>query len=115
LLPARKAKLLSEKHQYATELLKEFGLQDRMNYFPNQISGGEQQRAAIARALVMKPKYIFADEPTGNLDTKNGQIVIELLQRVNRTTGATIVFVTHEPEYAAAAKRQIVVVDGQIS
>ncbi len=112
LLPARKMNLLKNREAYAIELLKKFGLEERMHYFPNQISGGEQQRAAIARALVMKPKYIFADEPTGNLDSANAKVVIELLREVNRETGATVIMVTHEAEFAEQAKRQVVMVDG---
>lgn len=114
LLPARKLGLQNEKLAFARKLLEDFGLKERMDYFPNQVSGGEQQRAAIARALIMKPKYIFADEPTGNLDTSNSKLVIDLLERVNRETKATVIMVTHEPTFAARAHRQITMVDGRI-
>jgi putative ABC transport system ATP-binding protein/lipoprotein-releasing system ATP-binding protein len=78
------------------------------------MSGGEQQRVAIARALIMQPKYIFADEPTGNLDSVNGKIVMDLLKRVNQELGATLVVVTHEPDYARMAGREIFLSDGRI-
>ncbi|MEQ1876081.1 MAG: ABC transporter ATP-binding protein [Bdellovibrionia bacterium] len=115
LLPARKDKSQEKKKTYALELLETFGIADKAARFPSQISGGEQQRVAIARALVMKPKYVFADEPTGNLDTANGKIVMDLLKKVNREMGTTLVIVTHDPDYAALATRKIVVVDGRLS
>ena len=115
LMPARNRGLHHEKHEQAIALLKEFDIADKANHFPSQMSGGEQQRVAIARALIMEPKYIFADEPTGNLDSANGNIVMELLKRINRDRGATLVIVTHEPEYASMAQRALVLVDGYIS
>lgn len=78
------------------------------------MSGGEQQRAAIARALIMDPGLIFADEPTGNLDTANGDKTMEIFKRRNKENGTTILYVTHDPEYAALADRRINMVDGQI-
>ncbi|MCC6278682.1 MAG: ABC transporter ATP-binding protein [Oligoflexia bacterium] len=114
-LPSRKSGDVEQKIPYALELLAEFGLQDKTKRLPSQLSGGEQQRVAIARALIMKPKFIFADEPTGNLDTTNGITVMKLLQRVNKEFGATILLVTHEPDYAAMASRQIFIADGKLS
>ena len=115
LMPARNLGLHHEKRDQAIALLKEFDIADKANHFPSQMSGGEQQRVAIARALIMEPKYIFADEPTGNLDSVNGNIVMELLKKINRERGATLVIVTHEPEYASMAQRALVLVDGYIS
>ena len=93
--------------------LESVGLSHRLNYFTNQISGGEKQRVAIARALVTEPAIIFADEPTGNLDSKSGNIVMSILQRLN-DEGHTIILVTHETETANHAKRVIRVKDGNI-
>lgn len=115
LMPARNLGLHHEKKEQAIALLKEFDIADKADHFPSQMSGGEQQRVAIARALIMEPKYIFADEPTGNLDTVNGRIVMELLKKINQERGATLVIVTHDPDYARMARREIVLVDGRIS
>ena len=114
LLPARNLKLHKEKKQLALQFLEEFGIADKAHRFPSQMSGGEQQRVAIARALVLHPRYIFADEPTGNLDSVNGLKVMEILKRENKDHGTTIVLVTHDPDYAAMAKKEIYLVDGQI-
>lgn len=96
----------------AEELLTRFGIYDRKDYLPNKISGGQQQRVAIARALIMSPKVIFADEPTGNLDSKNGAEIIKLLGELNRDFGVTIVVVTHEESIARKTKRQLFIKDG---
>lgn len=96
----------------ALELLTRFGIYDRKDYHPNKISGGQQQRVAIARALIMSPKIIFADEPTGNLDTKNGKEIIRILSELNRDFGVTIVIVTHEERIARKTKRQLFIRDG---
>lgn len=114
LLPARKAGQYKERESFALELLNEVGLKGYENRFPHELSGGEQQRVAIARALIMKPKYIFADEPTGNLDSVSGTIVIDLLEKFNREYGTTIIYVTHDREFAERAKRKIQIVDGII-
>lgn len=114
-LPARKHGLHAQKESRARELMDQFGLSGKYDRLPSQLSGGEQQRVAIARALIMDPKYLFADEPTGNLDTYNGQVVMELLKEVNRRREMTIVLVTHEPDYAAMASRSIFLVDGRTS
>ncbi|MBV2168744.1 MAG: ATP-binding cassette domain-containing protein [Bdellovibrio sp.] len=79
------------------------------------MSGGEQQRVAIARALIMQPRYIFADEPTGNLDTRNADIVMQILKRTNKELGTTIALVTHEPDFAAQADREIYLIDGRLA
>lgn len=93
--------------------IKAVGLFHRINYFSNQLSGGEQQRVAIARALVNNPTIIFADEPTGNLDSKSGQQILEILEELNNE-GRTIILVTHEEDTAKHAKRIIQLCDGQI-
>lgn len=98
----------------ATEVLESVGLGHRLNYFTNQISGGEKQRVAIARALVNQPSVIFADEPTGNLDSKSGVQIMEILQKLNQA-GNTIILVTHETFTAEHAKRVITVRDGLIA
>lgn len=115
LLPARKAGKHLEYSDRAQQLLESFGLGDKAKRLPSQLSGGEQQRVAIARALIMEPKYIFADEPTGNLDSKNGRIVMDSLKKVNRENKTTIVLVTHEESYASIATRQIFLEDGRLA
>ncbi len=98
----------------ARELLDEVGLSPRVDHFPAQLSGGEQQRVAIARALSRQPKLILADEPTGNLDTKTGRQVIDLLFGLQRRREATLVLVTHDDKLAAACARTIRMADGRI-
>jgi len=115
LMPARNHGLHIEKRDRALQLMKEFDIADMVDHLPSQMSGGQQQRVAIARALIMEPKYIFADEPTGNLDSVNGNIVMKILKQINEERGATLVIVTHEPEYARMAQREIVLKDGYIS
>ncbi len=99
--------------ELAKKALDSVGLSHRLNFYTNQISGGEKQRVAIARALVCDPAVIFADEPTGNLDSKSGNIVMEILQRLNNQ-GRTIILVTHEQDTANHAKRIIRVRDGRL-
>lgn len=103
-----------ERRRRATEALSRVGLKHRLEHRPSQLSGGEQQRVAIARALVGDPRVVLADEPTGNLDTKTGHEVMDLLARLNEEQGVAIVLVTHEPEVAERARRQIHIRDGQI-
>ncbi len=103
------------RRRLAAEALTRVGLAHRLEHRPNQLSGGEQQRVAIARALVGKPQVVFADEPTGNLDTRNGTEVMALLDELNSEFGVAIVLVTHEPEIAAHARRQIQIRDGLIA
>lgn len=115
LMPAIKAGVVKEKRKYAEELLERFNLQHRMTHLPSQLSGGETQRVAIARALIMNPQYIFADEPTGSLDTTNASIVMNIFSEINKTNGCTVVYVTHDLDFAALAQKQITLVDGEIS
>lgn len=100
--------------QLVKEAIKAVGLDHRINNFSNQLSGGEKQRVAIARALVNKPSIIFADEPTGNLDSKSGNAIMEILEDLNEA-GHTIILVTHETDTAKHAKRIIKIVDGLIA
>ena len=104
----------SRRMKIAAEALETVGLSDRALHRPNQLSGGERQRVSIARALVTQPKIILADEPTGNLDSKNGQLVMELLSRLNKEKGITLIIVTHNMEIAAVAGRIIKMRDGKI-
>lgn len=104
---------LKKRRRLALQTLKKVNLDDRADHFPNQLSGGEQQRVAIARALVNQPSIIFADEPTGNLDTKSGAEIMRVLQKLNQA-GNTIVVVTHETHIAKFAQRKIKIVDGEI-
>ncbi|MEM5799796.1 MAG: ATP-binding cassette domain-containing protein, partial [Candidatus Aenigmatarchaeota archaeon] len=101
----------NDKEERARELLKQVDLAHRMYNFPNQLSGGEMQRVAIARALANNPKIILADEPTGNLDTKRGEEIINLLEKLNKE-GRTIIIVTHDLNIAKRAKRKIMIKDG---
>ncbi len=96
------------------ELLERFHIADKQNSYPNKISGGQQQRTAIARALIMMPRLILADEPTGNLDTKTGQDILDLLVSLNRKEKLTVVIVTHDPTIAARTKRRIHITDGKL-
>ena len=98
----------------AREVLDRVGLADRLHHFPTQLSGGEQQRVAIARAFANAPRILFADEPTGNLDGGTGSRIVELLESLNRESGATIVLVTHDTAVAARANRTIRLRDGVI-
>jgi putative ABC transport system ATP-binding protein len=103
-----------ERRDRAHEVLRLVGLGERLDHMPNQLSGGQQQRVAIARSLVNRPALILADEPTGNLDSKTSAEIMELFQNLNDKEGITIVLVTHEPDIAGYAKRQIVFKDGLI-
>ena len=103
----------SERKARVTEMMKRMNISHRAKHFPQQLSGGQQQRVAIARACVANPKLILADEPTGNLDSKNGKEVMELLKELNQE-GTTIVMVTHSQKDASQAQRTIDLFDGQI-
>lgn len=98
----------------AEDLLKRFGIWERRNFYPNKVSGGQQQRAAVARALIMKPSVILADEPTGNLDTASGDEIMDLLASLNKELGVTIMVVTHELEIAEKTRRRIYMRDGKV-
>ena len=104
---------LKEAEDNAVKLLKRVGLGHRLNHRPNQLSGGEQQRVAIVRALVNNPRLVLADEPTGNLDSKSGEEIMEILQSLNKE-GRTIIMVTHEKYTAECAKRILHIKDGMI-
>ena len=110
---ARK-KLGYDSNEKALSLLTRFGLTDKVNSYPNKISGGQQHRVAIARALVMNPRLVLADEPTGNLDSKTGEEIIKLFGELNKEEKITIAIVTHEPNIAAKTKRIIKIKDGEI-
>ena len=98
----------------ARALLGEVGLADRAEHYPVQLSGGEQQRVAVARAVARRPPVLLADEPTGNLDSATGKQIIELILGLNRTLGSTLVLVTHDPALAAHADRLITLRDGRV-
>lgn len=107
---------IPEKEIYnkAYEMLKQVSMDHRANHFPQQLSGGEEQRVALARAFVNNPKILFADEPTANLDTKNGAIIMDLLNNLNKKKKSTLVVVTHDPKVAKMANRVLEMLDGQV-
>ena len=104
---------LKERRERAAEALKAVGLEERMNFFPNQMSGGQCQRVAIARAMVGKPALLLADEPTGALDTKAGNQIMEIFRQLSRE-GMTIIMITHEPSIAACADKTYRILDGEL-
>ena len=104
----------AEAEVRAITALESVGLKERINHHPNQLSGGQQQRVAIARALVNAPSVIFADEPTGNLDSKSGKEIMELLMNLNKEHGTTIILITHDPVIGEQAQRIIHLMDGQV-
>ena len=104
-----------ERRERVNELLEAVGLSDRAKHRPDQMSGGEQQRVAIARALATQPVLVLADEPTANLDTENGNQVMEIMERLNEETGTTFVFATHDPRVIPFARRVVTLRDGKVS
>ena len=114
-LPTHYARIAREEGtRRAQAALAQVGLTDRAEHFPSQLSGGQQQRVAIARALVNRPTILLADEPTGNLDSRTAVEIMDIFQRLNQERGLTIVLVTHEPDIAQFAKRNLVFRDGKI-
>jgi putative ABC transport system ATP-binding protein len=105
----------ADRHARVVELLTAVGLADRVTSRPDQLSGGEQQRVAIARALASRPRLILADEPTANLDTANGEQVMQTMARLNQETGVTFVFATHDPRVIKFARRVVTLRDGLVA
>lgn len=103
-----------ERKKRAEELLKTVGLKERMNHKPTELSGGEQQRVAIARALANNPSFLLMDEPTGNIDSKTANEIIQLVKRLNKEIGVTIIMVTHDQRLAAEARKTVQMFDGLI-
>lgn len=113
-LPMRYSGVVNGRRAKAIAALESVGLGDRIHHKPNELSGGQQQRVAIARALINQPAIILADEPTGNLDSKSGLEIIEILLGLNKEQGTTLIFVTHDSDIAAQTQRIISLLDGQI-
>jgi len=116
MLPLRYRRMndVENHRQIAEDLLVRVGLEDRINHKPTEMSGGQQQRVAIARALVNDPSIVLADEPTGNLDSRSGDELMELLLGLNKEKGVTLIIVTHDPEIAALTQRTINLFDGKV-
>ena len=106
---------LKNARERATMLLKAVDLTNRGHHYPPELSGGEQQRVAIARAFANSPKFLLADEPTGNLDSKNGQHIFELMTELHRQNNVTLVLVTHDPILAGRSERRIILTDGRVT
>jgi len=105
----------AERRERANELLVAVGISDRARHRPDQMSGGEQQRVAVARALATHPVMVLADEPTANLDTENGQQIMEIMRQLNEDTGTTFVFATHDPRVISFARRVVTLRDGKVA
>ena len=115
LMPTRKTGQHHTRYARAKSLLDQFDLQGKYDRLPKHLSGGEQQRVAIARSLIMEPEFIFADEPTGNLDSVNAETVMKILKQVTRDHNTTVIFVTHDPDFAEMADHKIRLIDGKIA
>ena len=113
LMPARKAKKEKQTKEFALHLLDRFELSDHMHKRPGELSGGQAQRVAITRAMAMKPKYLFADEPTGSLDSSNAKIIMDIFDDLNQQEGTTIICVTHDQDFAKSANRNMELFDGR--
>ena len=105
----------ADRKKRVNEMLEAVGLTDRAHHRPDQLSGGQQQRVAVARALATHPKLILADEPTANLDTENGKQVMDIMAKLNKETGVTFVFATHDPRVIGYARRVVTLQDGLIT
>jgi putative ABC transport system ATP-binding protein len=105
----------ADRKKRVNEMLEAVGLLDRAHHRPDQLSGGQQQRVAVARALATGPKLILADEPTANLDTENGKQVMDIMKKLNKETGVTFVFATHDPRVIGYADRVVTLQDGLIT
>jgi len=114
MMPALKYHEEKKRRPRAEMLLEQFGLKDKLQRYPRQLSGGEQQRLAIARALIMEPLYLFADEPTGALDTTNAETVMNILRDCSVKDGMTVIMVTHDPDFSKMAQREIRLADGRV-
>lgn len=114
LMPALKAGEVEAHRPEAERLLREFDLGGHMHHYPSQLSGGQAQRVALIRSVIMQPRFLFADEPTGALDSKNAGIIGDLFRRINAEMNTTIICVTHDPDFAALAPRQVRLVDGTL-
>ncbi|WP_433748021.1 ABC transporter ATP-binding protein [Falsibacillus pallidus] len=114
MVPLFSRRVTYNKKERAADLLEQVGLKDKMNSLPSQLSGGQQQRVAIARALIHEPHWLLADEPTGNLDSETGEVIFQLISRLNKEKGCGVVFVTHDPLLASRAGRIIHMKDGEI-
>ena len=105
---------IEDAQKKSAELLKQFGLKDRLNHFPSQLSGGEQQRVAIARSIILSPKLILADEPSGNLDSENSKLIINLLFKYSKQNNSSLILVTHDQSIAKECDKIIEIKDGKI-
>lgn len=114
LTPLFARKVPYKKQQRAKEVLDQVGLTDKLNSLPSQLSGGQQQRVSIARAMVHKPSWLLADEPTGNLDTETGELIFNLIQRLNKEEDCGVLFVTHDRQLAKKANNLITMKDGKL-
>jgi len=113
-LPLRYSGVKNERKEKAIQALESVGLGDRVNHKPTELSGGQQQRVALARAIINNPSIIMADEPTGNLDSKSGKEIMELLLKMNKKSGTTLIIVTHDPKIAKQTQRVIELYDGKV-